>query len=283
MIRLMRDFRVLPVVIVATATLFALKLTGLLLDGGYTIAHPRAANAQTAVPMTQRERQRSWAQDMLGYPDITGSVEPTKTPDKTPPDKTPPDKTATPPGGEGAKPATNEPQKPVDPPKTTDGTPVPVDGRPLTPAERAILERLQARRQELEARARELDLRENLIKAAEKRLEARVGELKDAEARLNEAMNHKDEAEQARFKGIVTMYENMKPKDAAKIFDRLDIKVLLDVASQIKPQKMSDILAQMSAETAERLTVELARLAKGPGKQPTVADLPKIEGRSPVP
>lgn len=264
MIRLMRDFRVLPVVILAAATLFALKLSGLLFDGGYIMAQPRAANAQDATPM----RQRSWAQDMFGYPDITGSTEPPKKePDKTPP-----------PAGEGAKPAAAEPPKP--PP---DGTPVPVDGHPLTPAERAILERLQERRKELEARARELDLRENLIKAAEKRLEARVNELKEAEARIHEAMNQKDEAEQARFKGIVTMYENMKPKDAARIFDRLDIKILLDVATQINPRKMSDILAQMSSESAERLTVELARRANMPGKQPNVADLPKIDGRSPTP
>ena len=54
------------------------------------------------------------------------------------------------------------------------------------------------------------------------------------------------------------MYENMKAKDAAKIFDRLDIKVLVEVASQIKPRRMSDILAQMTPEAAERLTVELA-------------------------
>ena len=54
------------------------------------------------------------------------------------------------------------------------------------------------------------------------------------------------------------MYENMKPKDAAKIFDRLDIRVLIEVANQINPRRMSDILAQMSPEAAERLTVELA-------------------------
>ena len=59
------------------------------------------------------------------------------------------------------------------------------------------------------------------------------------------------------------MYENMKPKDAAKIFDRLDIKILVEVASQIKPRRMSDILAQMSPEAAERLTVELANRANG--------------------
>ena len=32
------------------------------------------------------------------------------------------------------------------------------------------------------------------------------------------------------------MYENMKPRDAAKIFDRLDVDVLLQVASQINPR-----------------------------------------------
>jgi len=63
---------------------------------------------------------------------------------------------------------------------------------------------------------------------------------------------------------------------AAKIFDRLDMRVLIEVASQINPRRMSDIMAQMTPEAAERLTIELANRAKesGPG-----SDLPKIEGR----
>ena len=42
------------------------------------------------------------------------------------------------------------------------------------------------------------------------------------------------------------MYENMKPKDAAKVFDRLEMPVLFEIASQIAPRKMSDILGLMS-------------------------------------
>ena len=57
------------------------------------------------------------------------------------------------------------------------------------------------------------------------------------------------------------MYEGMKPKDAAKVFDRLEMSVLFEIASQIAPRKMSDILGLMSTEAAERLTVELARRA----------------------
>ena len=74
------------------------------------------------------------------------------------------------------------------------------------------------------------------------------------------------------------MYETMKPKEAAKIFDRLDIKVLIDVASQMKPQIMSAIMAQMSPENAERLTVELAAKS-GSDRTLNPSNLPKIEGR----
>ena len=140
-----------------------------------------------------------------------------------------------------------------------------------------MLESLQARRQEIEARAREIDIRENLIKSAEKRIEGRIEEMKAAESRIGAANQQKNDADAARLKGLVTMYENMKPKDAAKVFDRLEISVLFELASQIAPRKMSDIMGQMQPEAAERLTVEMARRA---GADKTLAsDLPKIEGR----
>ena len=134
------------------------------------------------------------------------------------------------------------------------------------------------RRQELEARAREIDIRESLLKAAEKRIESKVEEMKAVEFRISTATGQKSEADAARFKGIITMYEGMKPKDAAKVFDRLEMSVLFEIASQIAPRKMSDILGLMTPEAAERLTVELARRAGGE-KSASAADLPKIEGK----
>jgi flagellar motility protein MotE (MotC chaperone) len=75
------------------------------------------------------------------------------------------------------------------------------------------------------------------------------------------------------------MYEGMKPKDAAKVFDRLEMSVLLEIATQIAPRKMSDILGLMQADAAERLTVEMARRA-GSDKSAAAAELPKIEGKA---
>jgi flagellar motility protein MotE (MotC chaperone) len=109
-------------------------------------------------------------------------------------------------------------------------------------------------------------------------MESRVEEVKAVESRISTATQQKAEADAARFKGLVTMYEGMKPKDAAKVFDRLEMPVLFEIASQIAPRKMSDILGLMSPEAAERLTVEMARRA-GSDKSASVADLPKIEGK----
>jgi flagellar motility protein MotE (MotC chaperone) len=244
-----RDIRVIPVVLVAIFGLAVLKVAGIVLDGGYVFDYQ---------PETT---QRSWAEENFNFPsgkkpaypaDITGSVEAK-------------------PKEAAAKPEVSAPEA-AKPSEATEPAPQ------VSASERAVLERLQARRQELEARAREIDIRENLLKAAEKRIEARVEELKSVETRISATTEQKSEADVARFKGIITMYEGMKPKDAARVFDRLEMSVLFEIASQIAPRKMSDILGLMAPEAAERLTVELARRA-GSDKSVSAADLPKIEGK----
>jgi flagellar motility protein MotE (MotC chaperone) len=271
-----RNIRVIPVVVVAVASLAVLKVAGLMIDGGYVFNYS-----------PQEAKPASWAQQNFGFPggtkdtDITGSVE------KSPDDKKVEDvKSADAKSGD-AKPADTksadakpgEP-KPAAPETRPDGVVYhPEEGQSnVPPSERAVLERLQARREELDARAREMDIRDNLLKAAEKRIESKVEEMKATESRISTANEQKAEADNARFKGIVTMYESMKPKDAAKVFDRLEMPVLIEIASQIAPRKMSDILGLMQPENAERLTVELARRASG-DKTAVSSDLPKIEGK----
>jgi flagellar motility protein MotE (MotC chaperone) len=246
--RSFRDIRVIPVVLIAILGLAVLKVAGLVIDGGYVFDY-----------QPQTNKPQSWAQEAFNFPggnsaDVTGSVH----------EK---------PKAEAAKPAASpEPTKP-------DGVVLyPDQSQPVSTSERAILERLQSRRQELEARAREVDIRESLLKAAEKRIESRVEELKAVESRIGTATEQKTESDAARFKGIITMYEGMKPKDAAKVFDRLEMSVLFEIASQIAPRKMSDILGLMAPEAAERLTIEMARRA-GSDRSASAVELPKIEGK----
>jgi flagellar motility protein MotE (MotC chaperone) len=265
MSRFMREFRLVPLVVFATASLLALKIGGLATSGGYTLASPRQAQADDLRPRPTNG-QRSWAQEMFGYPDITGSVEKPAAADK---DATGAGKTG---DAKPGAPAGAPPPRPEGASGSSDGSRLP------SGAERAVLERLQERRQELEQRAREIDIRESLMNAAEMRLEAKLIEIREIEARITAASARKDEEAAGRIKGLVTMYENMKAKDAARIFDRLDMRILIEVTTQINPRRMSDILAQMSSEAAERLTVELATRSQS-DRGPLTSDLPKIEGR----
>jgi flagellar motility protein MotE (MotC chaperone) len=128
-----------------------------------------------------------------------------------------------------------------------------------------------------------MEVRDSLLKAAEKRIEQRLQDLKDTETRISGASSKRDEEDLAKFKSLVTMYENMKAKEAAKIFDRLDLRVLVEIAQKMNPRRMSDILGVMTPEAAERLTIEIANrsgaIGAGNNNAPSAPELPKIEGR----
>ena len=59
----------------------------------------------------------------------------------------------------------------------------------------------------------------------------------------------------------------MKPKDAARIFEELDMAVLLDVIERMKERKTAPILAQMNPRRAKAITLELAQRRGLPGKK----------------
>ena len=131
-----------------------------------------------------------------------------------------------------------------------------------SPSEQALLERLGERREELEQQGREAETRDALLRAAEKKLEARVGDLRSLEDKLQAANDRSDQSQAQTLKNLVTMYEAMKPKDAARVFDRLEHRVLIPVVSKMNPRKMSEILSVMQPEAAEKLTVALLTRAE---------------------
>lgn len=135
----------------------------------------------------------------------------------------------------------------------------------LSPAEIAVLGSLTERREELDKRSKDLDVRTQLLSAAEKRVEDRIAELKAIEARINGQIADNDKKNEEQMKGVVQMYETMKPKEAARIFERLDMGVLIDVAKRMQPRKMSAVLAVMDPVAAQELTVELATGDQLPG------------------
>jgi flagellar motility protein MotE (MotC chaperone) len=265
----LRDSRLFPAVAGAAAALLLLKVIDLSSD-------PAPANRSLHRYITQ------W----LGGPRIV--ADPETTGSTTPPPKEKDAKAeAKPDATQAAKPDGKSDGKP--------GLPGSIPGsieKPVSPAERGLLERLGERREQLEQRQRELDLRENLLKAADKKLEERIRDLrnleghKGASAGVDQPGQKQEPAEQPRaIKNLVTMYETMKPKEAARVFEKLDLAVLVPVVNAMNPRKMSEVLAAMSPESASRLTVELSnrgkRIAATSGAPLPPGELPGIDPKRP--
>ena len=165
-----------------------------------------------------------------------------------------------------------------------DGKPVAIGTASDTAAgtEQQLLERLTARRTELQQYEQDLALRASIVDAAEKRIEERAATLQALETQISTLVDQRTEMETGQFASIVAMYENMRPKDAANIFNNLDMAVLLQVAKTMSPRKMAPIMAAMDAARAQELTVAMADLSAQPPTEMTpddLAALPQIVGQ----
>ena len=167
-------------------------------------------------------------------------------------------------GAGGSAPAAQTPAtRPADPDFAEGSTP--------SASEMQVLQSLAKRREELVGRERQLEMQATMLKAAEQRVDQKIARLTTLEGEIQKLLRQNDEAEEARLRSLVKVYEAMKPKDAARIFENLDQDVLLDVAERMKEAKIAPILASMEPAAAQAVTVKLATRRKLPEEAPPLA------------
>jgi len=137
---------------------------------------------------------------------------------------------------------------------------------PVGDAERALLQDLRARKLELDARDRATSEREAVLSAAEHKLSERVEQLAALQTRLEALDAERKAHDEANWTGLVRTYEVMKPRDAAAIFNDLDLAVLLPVLDRMKDAKAALVLAAMQPERARLVTAKLAQMRNQPSQ-----------------
>ncbi len=152
--------------------------------------------------------------------------------------------------------------KPTEPPPTVSepAAAAPPAEPPVSDSERALLLDLRRRRTELDTREAALASRDAVLAAAETRLAARVDELTALQGKLEALEVARKQRDDANWTGLVKLYETMKPRDAATIFNDLDMPVLLQVVDRMKESKAAPVLAAMQPERARQVTSQIAAL-----------------------
>ncbi len=127
-----------------------------------------------------------------------------------------------------------------------------------------VLRSLADRRKTLDDREANIETREQTAAAAEARLQDQIGELKALQGNMQQLLASMEAKKDERMGALVKTYESMKPKDAAKIFDGMDDKILIDLAKGMKPASLATVMAAMDSGRAQALTKMLADLAQLP-------------------
>ena len=131
---------------------------------------------------------------------------------------------------------------------------------PVTDSEKAVLLELRQRRQELDTRESTVKARESVLTAAEGKLTARVDELQALQTRLEGLETARKQREDASWQGLVKLYETMKPRDAAAIFNDLAMPTLLQIVDRMNDAKAAAVMAAMNPDKARDVTAQLAQL-----------------------
>lgn len=105
-------------------------------------------------------------------------------------------------------------------------------------------------------RQRALELREQAARATEARIQA---ELEGKRGKPGAAGGEAPPAEDAQYDDLARIYQAMKPKAAAVVFEQLDMEVQMKVAQRMRERSTAMIMAAMTPRGAAALSMALAR------------------------
>lgn len=126
-----------------------------------------------------------------------------------------------------------------------------------SPKEVELLLKLASRRQDIEKRESLLKERELALSVIEKQQKDKIAELTKLKESIEVLLKKTDKNSQEQLTNLVKIYEGMKPKQAAQIFDRMDMSILKELIPLMSQRKVSTILDQMSVVKAKELTLVL--------------------------
>lgn len=128
-----------------------------------------------------------------------------------------------------------------------------------SPNDVKVLKALGVRRQEIEKREELLVQKELELTILEKKVTEKVKALEVISERIKEDLRELDQQEVKKAQSLAKIYSSMKAKEAARIFEELDMPILLAVITRISEKKLAPIMALLPPEKAREITRKLSR------------------------
>ena len=129
----------------------------------------------------------------------------------------------------------------------------------------SLLKAIREREAQLDSREERLNDREQLLRVSQLKIEDQLNALQQAEEKLAATISLADQAAEQDIARLTTVYENMKPKEAAKIFETMDVNFAAGFLIRMAPDAAAGIMTNLNSDAAYSISVVMAgRNARAP-------------------
>lgn len=118
--------------------------------------------------------------------------------------------------------------------------------------------KLQSRKVELDQREEELKRKELAIQEKEVALEKRLKELEEMRGKISAILEERTKTDEKKIETLVQVYTNMKPPQAAKVFETLDEDLAVELLGRMKKKSAADIMNLLKPEKAQLFSERIA-------------------------
>jgi flagellar motility protein MotE (MotC chaperone) len=143
------------------------------------------------------------------------------------------------------------------------------DGKSAKSPDRAevshLLQALRAREMRVKELESQIEVRSKALAVADQEITKRLASLEQAETNLRQTLSLADGAAEDDLARLTTVYESMKPKDAAKLFEAMEPDFAAGFLGRMRPDAAAAIMTGLTPERAYSISAILAgRNAKAP-------------------
>jgi len=121
-----------------------------------------------------------------------------------------------------------------------------------------LLEAIRQREAQLASEEKRLADRKQTLGVAEAKLAEQLTAFEKAQKNLEKTLAMADQAAERDLARMTTVYENMKPADAAQIFQTMDVGFAAGLLARMRPDVAAPVLTAMKPETAYAVTLAIA-------------------------
>lgn len=120
------------------------------------------------------------------------------------------------------------------------------------------LTNLNERKRQLDDRESELNRMEQELALQKETLEKRISELEQMRKQISEKLEDRVKIDNEKVDKLVEFYSNMKPPQAAKVFETMDEDLVVQIISKMKKKNAADILNLLKPEKAQTFSEKFA-------------------------